>query len=143
MRIIVDTNIAFSAILNTNSKIGKIILHPKSKLNLYSTDTLKYELEEHSNKLKKLSGFSEEEFKCSYSLVLSRIRFINIEVIPLKLFNIALDLCSNIDPEDTEFVALQNTPKGSYGQEIKYSLRGLRKEGGIKLSQQVHYMVSS
>ena len=33
MRIIVDTNIAFSAILNTNSKIGKIILHPKSKCN--------------------------------------------------------------------------------------------------------------
>ncbi len=36
MRVVIDTNIAFSAILNTNSKISKIILQPKSKLNLYS-----------------------------------------------------------------------------------------------------------
>jgi|LakMenEpi03Aug12_release.lakeMendotaPanAssembly.Ray.scaffolds.fasta_scaffold04028_5 predicted nucleic acid-binding protein len=27
MRVVVDTNIAFSAILNTNSKIGKVLLH--------------------------------------------------------------------------------------------------------------------
>lgn len=56
MRIIVDTNIAFSAILNTNSQIGKILLHPKSKFNFYSTDTLKSELEEHQEKLMNISG---------------------------------------------------------------------------------------
>jgi len=28
MRIVVDTNIAFSAILNTNSKIARILLQP-------------------------------------------------------------------------------------------------------------------
>ncbi len=33
MRVVVDTNIAFSAILNSNSRISKIILQPKSKLN--------------------------------------------------------------------------------------------------------------
>ncbi len=47
MRIIVDTNIAVSAILNTNSKIGKILLHPKSTLNFYSTHNLKLELEKN------------------------------------------------------------------------------------------------
>lgn len=47
MRVVVDTNIAFSAILNSNSKISKIILQPKSNLNLYSTDQLEYELAEH------------------------------------------------------------------------------------------------
>jgi predicted nucleic acid-binding protein len=51
MRVVVDTNIAFSAILNSNSKISKIILQPKSKLNFYSTDELQYELAEHWNKL--------------------------------------------------------------------------------------------
>lgn len=52
MRIVIDTNIAFSAILNSNSRISKIILYPKSKLNLYSTDQLQYELAEHWSKLK-------------------------------------------------------------------------------------------
>jgi len=41
MRAVVDTNIVFSAILNSNIKISKIILQPKSKLNLYSTASLK------------------------------------------------------------------------------------------------------
>ena len=50
MRVVVDTNIVFSAILNSDSKISKIILQPKSKLNLYSTDQLEYELAEHWNK---------------------------------------------------------------------------------------------
>ncbi len=75
MRVVVDTNIAFSAILNTNSKIGKILLHPKSKINFYSTNNL--ELEKHKVKLKKLSGYSEQDFHNIFTLVLSKIRFIN------------------------------------------------------------------
>jgi predicted nucleic acid-binding protein len=35
MRIVVDTNVVFSAMLNSNSKIAKIFLHPKSKFNFY------------------------------------------------------------------------------------------------------------
>lgn len=50
MRIVVDTNIAFSAILNTNSKIARILLQPKRKLNFYSTEQLSREI-----KLKKKS----------------------------------------------------------------------------------------
>lgn len=53
MRIIVDTNIAFSAILNTNSIFARIILQPKTKLNFYSTDLLLIEIDEHKEKLKK------------------------------------------------------------------------------------------
>ena len=59
MRIVVDTNIVFSAILNTNSKISKIILQPKSRLNFYSTDQLQEEMAEHWAKLKKISNYSD------------------------------------------------------------------------------------
>lgn len=47
MRIVVDTNIAFSAILNTNSKIARILLQPKRKLNFYSTEQLSREIKQH------------------------------------------------------------------------------------------------
>jgi predicted nucleic acid-binding protein len=52
MRIVVDTNIAFSAILNTDSRIARIILQSRARLNFYSTDLLLLEIEEHKNKLK-------------------------------------------------------------------------------------------
>ncbi|QLH47542.1 MAG: hypothetical protein HWD58_19125 [Bacteroidota bacterium] len=47
MRIVVDTNIVFSAILNTQGKLSRIILQPKSKLNLYTTNFLYHELNKH------------------------------------------------------------------------------------------------
>jgi predicted nucleic acid-binding protein len=56
VRVIVDTNIAFSAILNTNSTIARILLQPGSRLHFYSTDLLLIEIEEHKDKLKKISG---------------------------------------------------------------------------------------
>jgi predicted nucleic acid-binding protein len=51
MRIVVDTNIVFSAILNTNSKIARVLLQPKSRLNFYSTEQLSYENEEHIERI--------------------------------------------------------------------------------------------
>ena len=86
MRVVVDTNIAFSPILNTNSKISKIILQPKSKLNFYSTEQLEQELAEHWNKLKKISKYSEIELHKVVTLITSKIRFINVELIPRNLF---------------------------------------------------------
>ena len=86
MRVVVDTNIAFSAILNSNSKISKIILQPKSRLNFYSTDQLEHELAEHWNKLKKISKYSEIDLYKAVALITSKIRFINVQLIPKKLF---------------------------------------------------------
>ncbi len=45
MRIVVDTNIAFSAILNTNSKIARILLQPRTNFNFYSTEHLLKEVQ--------------------------------------------------------------------------------------------------
>ena len=74
MRVVVDTNIVFSAILNTNSKISKIILQPRSNLNLYSTDQLQYEIAQHWNKLKKISKYSEIELHKASTLIISKIK---------------------------------------------------------------------
>jgi predicted nucleic acid-binding protein len=70
MRIVVDTNIAFSGILNTNSKISRIILHPKSRLNFYSTNELENEVSEHWDKLKKISKYSDTDLHKAASLII-------------------------------------------------------------------------
>ncbi len=100
MRVVIDTNIVFSAILNTNSKFSKIILQPKSKLNFYSTEQLEYELAEHWNTLKKLSKYSEIELHKVVTLITSKIRFISVELIPRKLFLKAEELNMDIDIDD-------------------------------------------
>ena len=125
MRVVVDTNIVFSAILNTNSKISKIILQPKSKLNLYSSNQLKYELAAHRTKLKKISNYSEIELQRATLLIFSKIRFINAELIPVTLFTKAEKLTLNVDIDDTEFVALTEHIRGKLWTGDKELAKGL------------------
>ncbi len=128
MRVVVDTNIVFSAILNTNNKISQIILQPKSRLNLYSTNQLEYELAEHWDKLKKISKYSDIELHKAATLIISRIRFINVELIPAKLFGKAEKLTSDIDIDDTEFVALTEHVRGKLWTGDKELIKGLKKK---------------
>jgi predicted nucleic acid-binding protein len=41
MSVVVDTNIIFSAMLNTNSQIAGVLLRPKTTLSFYSTEQLR------------------------------------------------------------------------------------------------------
>ena len=128
MRVVVDTNIVFSAILNTNSKISKIILQPRSNLNLYSTDQLQYEIAQHWNKLKKLSKYSEIELHKASTLIISKIKFISVQLIPRNLFIAAEKLTGDIDIDDTEFVALTGHIRGRLWTGDKELRRGLKKK---------------
>ena len=128
MRIVIDTNIVFSAILNTNSKISKIILQPKPKLNFYSTDQLQYEIAEHWAKLKKISKYSDIELHKTSTLIISKIKFISVQLIPRNLFIAAELLTSDIDIDDIEFVALAEHIKGKLWTGDKELIQGLKKE---------------
>ena len=133
MRVVVDTNIVFSAILNTNSKFSKIILQPKSKLNLYSTDQLEYEIAEHWTKLKKISKYSEIELHKASTLIISKIKFISVQLIPRNLFIATEKLTRDIDIDDTEFVALTEHIRGKLWTGDKELIRGLKKKKWEKL----------
>jgi predicted nucleic acid-binding protein len=128
MRIVVDTNIAFSGILNTNSKISRIILHPKSRLNFYSTNELENELSEHWDKLKKISKYADTDLHKAASLIISRIRFINVGLIPQKVFMKAEELAADIDIDDTEFIALAEHLRGKLWTGDKQLVKGLKKK---------------
>ena len=102
MRIVIDTNIVFSAILNTQGKLSRIILQPKSRLNFYTTNFLYQELNKHKTKLISLSKYSESEFQRAFDLITQRIKIINFDLIPKKDFETAYDLTYNIDENDIE-----------------------------------------
>ncbi len=133
MRVVVDTNIVFSAVLNTNSKIAKIILKPHSGLNFYATDTLRDELFEHKNKLKKIAGYSEIDFLKLSSLIISRIKFVNVGFIPVRILTKAESMMLTIDIDDTEFIALTEHVKGLLWTGDKSLVKGLSRLGWDKI----------
>lgn len=128
MRIVVDTNIVFSAILNTNNKIASIILRPKTRLNFYSTEQLLFEIHEHKDKIKKLSEYSDAELERLILLFSNRIRFINVKLIPKEIYHKSESLTANIDIDDTEFVALTEHIKGKFWSGDKELRNGLIKK---------------
>jgi predicted nucleic acid-binding protein len=132
MRIIVDTNIAFSAILNTNSLIARIILQPKSRLHFYSTDLLSIEIEEHKTKLKRLAGYTDFELNKSISIIAGKIRFIDANLVLPRILINAQELLKDIDIDDTEFVALTTHMHGLLWSGDKVLQNGLLQKGWTK-----------
>ncbi|HOP05316.1 MAG TPA: PIN domain-containing protein [Tenuifilaceae bacterium] len=132
MRIVVDTNIAFSAILNTDSKIARIILQPKNRTNFYSTEQLSREIEEHKHKIKKISGYSTFELDRITTLITNKIRFINLKLIPKESYQYAEYLARDIDIDDSEFIALTEHIKGKLWSGDKYLQKGLINKGWNK-----------
>jgi predicted nucleic acid-binding protein len=51
MIIIIDSNIVFSAILNSQSKIGQLIINSSNIFRFYTVSLLKDEIERHKDKL--------------------------------------------------------------------------------------------
>ena len=132
MRVVVDTNIVFSALLNSNSLIARIILQPKSRFHFYSTDLLSIEIQEHKNKLKRLAGFSDSDLNKSISIITNKIRFINADLIPPSILISTQELLMDIDIDDTEFVALTSNLHGRLWSGDKVLQNGLIQKGWNK-----------
>lgn len=132
MRIIVDTNIVFSAILNSNSRIASILLQLKSKHRFYTTYQLLTEIEEHRNKLKKLTLLSDLELSNLILITTRPIRFINIQLVPFKIYKKIQALTNDVDEDDTDFVALAEHLNAKLWTGDKVLINGLTQKGWNK-----------
>lgn len=106
MKIVVDTNIIFSALLNSNSNIADLLFNSEKYFEFYSCSYMRYEIQKHWERLKKISKLSEEQLQISYTQVLSKLKFINEEIIPVQTWLASEKMTKGIDIDDTDFVAL-------------------------------------
>ena len=126
MIIIVDTNIVFSAILNSTSRIGKVLLNSGNHFQFYTCNFLKSELFNHRNKIQKLTGLSASETEELEDLVTTNIKFINERIIPAKTVLQSEKLIADIDPGDIPFLALTIQMKGRLWTGDKKLIEGLK-----------------
>lgn len=108
VKIVVDTNIAFSAILRTDSKIADLLMKSANFFEFFTCQMLRQEIHNHRERLMKISGLTENEFEKTRDFIFSKLRFISEEQIPFDFWQNALPLVREVDMDDIAFVALNN-----------------------------------
>lgn len=133
MNIVVDANIVFSAILNSSGKIGQLIITGATYFNFYTINLLRDEISEHKSKIIDLTKFSEKQFQFVYQTVCSRIKFVDEVVLPASEISNAMVLVSDIDKDDSMYIALNNYLSSDLWTGDKRLIKGLRKKGYTRL----------
>jgi predicted nucleic acid-binding protein len=127
MKIVVDTNIIFSTLLNSNSTIGDLIFNSDKYFEFYSCSYMRYEIQKHWERLKKISKLSDGQLQVSYTQILSKLKFINEEIIPVEMWLASEEITKGIDIDDTDFVALTKFLKATLWTGDKVLYNGLKK----------------
>ena len=132
-KIIIDTNILFSALLNTDSRIGQILINGKRYYNFYAPEYIREEIIEHKDKIKTIAKLSDDDFIELYELILRNITILNHTLIPTNIYKKAENLCETIDMDDTIFVAVAEFTRGKLWTGDKKLLNGLSEKGYKRL----------
>ena len=139
MKIVVDTNIIFSTLLNSNSTLGDILFNSVKYFKFYSCGYMRYEIQKHWEKLKKISKLSDEQLQVSYTQVLTKLKFVNEEIIPVETWLASEKITKEIDIDDTDFVAMTKFLKATLWTGDKVLYNSLKKKALKKYSKQQNY----
>lgn len=129
MKVVIDTNIIFSGLLNPNGKIADLLINSSNTFEFYSPTFILDELDTHQDKLLKISHLTEKDLKFLKRILLSNVTLIDVYNIPLKIRQIAFDITKEIDEKDTPFVALSIELNCGLWTGDKKLITGLRKNG--------------
>ena len=103
-KIVVDTNILFSSLRAKNSRLRQVL--ERVDCRFYTPNFLMIEVFRHKERILQKSKATEDEVYEILYQTLHKITFVNEETISLGNFIEAYKLCSNVDENDTPFVAL-------------------------------------
>lgn len=132
-KIVVDSNIIFSAILNINSRIAQILLTGEDYYEFYAPRYLRNEIWGHQGKIKKAGKFNDDEFIEVYELVLKNVTILDHSIVPKANYMKAFELCQDIDAADIPFVAFSMFLKCNIWTGDKQLISGLSKKGFKKV----------
>ena len=129
MRFIVDANMIFSGILNTNGKIGDLLINSKQYFTFIAPDFLRTEIRNHYPRLTKISGLTIEEIQEAEFRLYKDITFILEEQIKISHWIAADTLVADVDPKDTHYVAYSKQFRCKIWSGDKKLIKGLATKG--------------
>jgi predicted nucleic acid-binding protein len=129
VNIIVDANIVFSGILNSNGKIGDLLMNSTKVLSFIAPEYLRTEIYTHHDKLVKLSKLSLEQILESKYQLYKSIIFISEEQIEYRHWKSAIRLVSDIDMKDAVYIAFTKHFEGKLWTGDKQLHKGLLQKG--------------
>ncbi len=109
MRIVVDTNVVFSALLNPSATVGQIIIYGQrqQQFEFFAPNLLREEIKRHRAKIIEFSkSIDEQTFEDIKDEIFSCINFISEEQIPYDLWHNTIPLVRDTDMDDLAFVVL-------------------------------------
>jgi len=128
MKIVVDANIIFSAILNSNGKIGDLLIYSDRFFSFIAPDFLRTEINNHHDKLMKISKLTLEQILESEFQIYKSIMFISEEQISMESWQFADNLVSDIDTKDIIYIAYAKQFKCKLWSGDKKLFTGLAKK---------------
>ena len=138
MKIVVDTNIVFSALLNSSNLIGKIlILSPKECFSFYSCSYLRTEIIKHFDKLQKYTKLDSARLFELIQIICQKIIFIDDKLLPEESLKKAAELTNDVDYNDMAFIAIADYLNAFLWTGDKKLIRGLsaKKYSDIKTTE--------
>jgi predicted nucleic acid-binding protein len=133
VKIIVDANIVFSGILNTNGKIGDLLINSNNQFDFIAPEFLRLEIKNKYDKLQQISGLSIAEIQEAEFHIYQNIRFISVEQITDVSWKKAFKLVFDIDEKDVHYVAYTHFFKCKLWSGDKALMKGLEKKGFKKI----------
>jgi predicted nucleic acid-binding protein len=129
VKIIVDANIVFSSILNSNGKIGDLLINSKKHFNFIAPEFLHYEIRDKYKRLQSISDLSIEQIMEAEYHVCKEIVFISEEQINQEFWEEAYTLVQDIDIKDIQYVAYAKQFKCKIWSGDKKLFKGLKAKG--------------
>lgn len=132
MKIIVDTNVVFSAILSPSGKIGQILIYGRKQFEFYAPNLVKVEVKRHRNKIIQLGELTDTDFEDTRDDIFDCLTFISEEQIPYEYWQEAIPLVRDTDMDDIAFVVLSEYLDAQLWTGDKKLLKGLSSMGFTK-----------
>lgn len=129
MRIIVDANIVFSGILNTNGKIADLLINSNNLLDFIAPSFLRSEIHKHYSKLCRISRLSLDEIQEAEFQICKDITFISEEQIKSSAWLAAEKLVFDVDLKDIPYVAMSKHFRCKIWSGDKELMKGLKIKG--------------
>ncbi len=127
MKLIIDANSVFSAILNSKSKIADILINSKGKHKFIAPEFLRHEIKSHYSEISKISKYTYAEIEELEFQICREIDFISEEQIGKKIWDQAVSIGQKIDEKDIVYIAFSKYFKCKIWTGDKKLMIGLKK----------------